>query len=156
MWEALPVSGLRGCGSIPSKRTPYIWNTLESKTINININTSTSTPELCAVCQRTKEGQLEKRVGGGSEVCLGRCHRIIRMDFASILPNLGLGGEFLSPVGKEIEQATSESLVNPDWALNMQICDQVRTRRLSLNDLSQGVCFGRTGSGTSWTRWCWL
>lgn len=52
------------------------------------------------------------------------------MDFASILPNLGLGGEFLSPVGKEIEQATSESLVNPDWGLNMQICDQVRTRRL--------------------------
>eukprot|EP00904_Undaria_pinnatifida_P013217 jgi/Undpi1/9025/HiC_scaffold_26.g11485.m1 len=50
------------------------------------------------------------------------------MDFASILPNLGLGGEFLSPVGKEIEQATSESLVNPDWALNMQICDEINSR----------------------------
>lgn len=48
------------------------------------------------------------------------------MDFASMLPSsLGLGGEFLTPVGREIEQATSENLVSPNWSLNMQICDEV-------------------------------
>lgn len=51
---------------------------------------------------------------------------VSQMDFASMLPSsLGLGGEFLTPVGKEVEQATSESLVSPDWGLNMQICDEV-------------------------------
>lgn len=34
-------------------------------------------------------------------------------------------GEFSTPVGALIEQATSESLVNTDWALNLQICDEV-------------------------------
>lgn len=46
-----------------------------------------------------------------------------------MLPNLGLGGEFLTPVGKQVEQATSESLVNADWGLNMQICDEVSLAR---------------------------
>lgn len=48
------------------------------------------------------------------------------MDFGSITSALGLGGEFNTPVGALIERATSESLVNTDWALNMQICDEVR------------------------------
>lgn len=48
------------------------------------------------------------------------------MDFGSITSALGLGGEFNTPVGALIEKATSESLVNTDWALNMQICDEVR------------------------------
>ncbi len=34
-------------------------------------------------------------------------------------------GEFSTPVGALIEQATSESLINTDWALNLQICDEV-------------------------------
>ena len=37
-------------------------------------------------------------------------------------------GEFSTPVGGLIEQATSESLVNTDWALNLQICDEVSTQ----------------------------
>ncbi|CAM9711501.1 unnamed protein product [Pylaiella littoralis] len=47
------------------------------------------------------------------------------MDFGSITSALGLGGEFNTPVGALIERATSESLVNTDWALNMQICDEI-------------------------------
>lgn len=55
--------------------------------------------------------------------------------FASMVSSsLGLGGEFMTPVGKGVENATSESLVNPDWTLNMHICDEVGTvaaRRLT-------------------------
>lgn len=47
------------------------------------------------------------------------------MDFGSITSALGLGGEFNTPVGALIEKATSESLVNTDWTLNMHICDEV-------------------------------
>ena len=48
--------------------------------------------------------------------------------FASMVSSsLGLGGEFMTPIGKGVENATSESLVNPDWTLNMQICDEVGT-----------------------------
>lgn len=47
------------------------------------------------------------------------------MDFGSITSALGLGGEFSTPVGALIEKGTSESLANTDWALNMQICDEV-------------------------------
>lgn len=36
-------------------------------------------------------------------------------------------GEFSTPVGGLIEQATSESLVNAEWGLNLQICDEVST-----------------------------
>lgn len=51
------------------------------------------------------------------------------MDFSSLLPtSLGLGGEFQTRVGGAIERATSENLVSPDWAANMQICDEVCTR----------------------------
>lgn len=48
-------------------------------------------------------------------------------------------GEFSTPVGGLIEQATSESLVNTDWALNLQICDEVRT---SFFMHSRCTCFG--------------
>ena len=34
-------------------------------------------------------------------------------------------GEFSTQVGALIEQATSESLISTDWALNLQICDEV-------------------------------
>lgn len=47
----------------------------------------------------------------------------VKMDFLS---SMGLGGEFQTAVGSEIEKATSERLVSPDWALNMEICDEVR------------------------------
>lgn len=41
-------------------------------------------------------------------------------------------GEFSTPIGGLIEQATSESLVNTDWALNLQICDEVSTLSLEV------------------------
>ncbi|CAN0339365.1 unnamed protein product [Ectocarpus sp. 12 AP-2014] len=45
------------------------------------------------------------------------------MDF---LANIGIPGtEFTTGIGSLIEKATSESLVNTDWALNMQICDEI-------------------------------
>eukprot|EP00903_Cladosiphon_okamuranus_P005348 g5344.t1 len=50
------------------------------------------------------------------------------MDFGSIKSALGFGGEFSTPVGGLIEQATSESLVNTDWGLNLQICDEINRR----------------------------
>ena len=49
-------------------------------------------------------------------------------------------GEFSTPVGGLIEQATSESLVNTDWALNLQICDEVSTHHSFAH--SSFTCFG--------------
>lgn len=46
------------------------------------------------------------------------------MDFTSMLP-AGLGFEFMTPVGKLIEAATSENLVSANWGMNLQICDEV-------------------------------
>lgn len=65
------------------------------------------------VSQKNNRRQIIKRIMDG---------------FASMVSSsLGLGGEFMTPIGKGVENATSESLVNPDWTLNMQICDEVGT-----------------------------
>jgi len=38
-------------------------------------------------------------------------------------------GDLSTPVGKQIEQATSELLIGPDWSLNMDVCDMIKNDR---------------------------
>lgn len=45
------------------------------------------------------------------------------MDFL----NFSLGGELSTPVGQAIERATLDTMREPDWSQNLEICDMVNS-----------------------------
>eukprot|EP01137_Pigoraptor_chileana_P009105 Opistho-2@56891 len=46
---------------------------------------------------------------------------------------------FTTPLDKLLEKATSDALLEPDWAINLQICDAVRAKEVSAKDLGKSL-----------------
>ncbi|GAY62206.1 hypothetical protein CUMW_215920 [Citrus unshiu] len=44
-----------------------------------------------------------------------------------------------NPVEKLVEDATSEALEEPDWAMNLDLCDMINTEKISSVDLIRGI-----------------
>lgn len=71
---------------------------------------------------------------GGAEVSRKMSEGVSQMSFK--MKELFQG---TTPADKFVEDATSENLEEPDWAMNLDLCDMINTERINSVELIRGI-----------------